>query len=182
VRIAPEASQADGVEALIKNDSSRALSWWVSVIRSRAVDRFGSHEVPRSWDQPSSASFSVNYHRGSAWNFNVSGQIHTGWPTTGVTAFFTDPARTNVGARLGERNEERYATYRRFDFRAMRSVPTRHGTFSSWVDVMNVLNHVNDCCGDSLDFNGNRATGVITVTKRSTGIGWLPSFGVAWEF
>src|SRR5262249_3714502 len=93
VRVAAERGRANGVELLLKDESSRPFSWWLSVARSRAVDRFGNQEVPRSWDQPHAAAFNTNYRLGTDWNFNLGGLFHTGWPTTRVAAFY-DASRT----------------------------------------------------------------------------------------
>jgi hypothetical protein len=183
IRIAPDASSASGVELLVKDDSARALSWWVSLVHSKVTDRIGGANVSRSFDQPDAASFSINYRRSAIWNFNVSGQIHTGWPTTSITAgFVPNTNRTFIEAKLGGYNQSRFRTYQRLDVRAMRSVQMSHGTFSSWLDVQNLLNHKNPCCGETLHFIGNQSTGIVQVLRNPSQIGWLPSFGIAWEF
>jgi len=182
VRIAPQSSDAHGIELMLKDDGARPLSWWVSLTRSSVTDRIGSADVPRAWDQPTVAGFSVNYHLAPAWNFNVTGQVRSGSPTTEIFPFFTDSSREFINARLGPINAIRVGPYRRFDVRAMRSVATRRGTFSFWIDVTNMFNRINPCCGENLNFIGNSTTGVVTVQRAPAGIGWLPSFGVAWEF
>ncbi|HYU25876.1 MAG TPA: TonB-dependent receptor, partial [Thermoanaerobaculia bacterium] len=119
IRVAPDAAESRGVELSIKDDSRRALTWWASVVRSSAVDRFAGHDVPRNWDQPFAASFVVNY-RVAAWNVNVAGLMHSGWPTTGVTASVVRDGNTvSILPRLGERNRERLPDYMRFDLRVM---------------------------------------------------------------
>ena len=182
VRIAPDSASAHGVELLIKSDASRAFSWWVSLAHSSAVDHFGEQEVPRRWDQPEAATFTLNYRHGAHWNFNFGGQIHSGWPTTAVTATTTRNGNlTTVEAHLGERNGDRFPTYQRWDVRTMYARPIGRGTFSAWIDVANVLNRPNLCC--SVDFNFSPgANGTVDVTRNGSELGWLPSFGVAWEF
>ena len=183
VRIAPESAAARGVELLIKDESSRPFTWWLSVARSRATDRIEGQDVPRSWDQPHVVSFNTNYRR-SNWNFNLAGLFHSGWPTTAILASYqpAPPSGIPVTLSLGPRNGERLRPYRRVDTRVMYSRPLSRGTFRSWLEVTNALDHPNPCCigGFSLFVDPSQQT--VAVRPDSTGLGWLPSFGVAWEF
>jgi len=181
VRVAPESSDARGVEMLVKSDSSRPFTWWLSLTQSTSVDRIASKSVPRSWDQPRATTFSTNYKVSAAWNFNVSGLLHTGWPTTDVIGTF-DPKTRLVDAAIGERNQIRFPLYQRYDVRAMYSLALSHGTFSSWIDVGNATNQTQLCCGESFSFDVDTRTNAVTVTRNRSGVGWIPSFGIGWEF
>lgn len=181
VRVAPESSEARGVELLVKSDAGRAFAWWASFTHSKSIDRFPFGDVPRSWDQPESATFSVNYKLSDAWNFNVSGQIHSGWPITDVTAAY-DPKSGVLTEHTGPRNGIRLPLYQRYDVRAMYRRALSRGTFSSWIDVGNATNQTQLCCGEQFAFFINTQTGVVTVKRDRSGIGWLPSFGIGWEF
>ena len=184
LRIAPDSSRASGVEVVLKDESGRPFSWWVSVAHSKAVDRFGAIEAPRSWDQPDAVSFDLNYHRGSRWNFNFAGSFHSGWPTTPVTGVFDENAKPYpIRFEMGARNSAHLATYRRFDGRIMRSVAFSRGLFRSWFEITNVFNHPNECCVSQYSFSIDPSRKAASVqTNRSSGLGWLPSFGIAWEF
>ena len=70
----------------------------------------------------------------------------------------------------------------RLDTRITRSVTLAHGTFRSWLEITNVLNHRNVCCVEGFSFIVNPQQRAVDVREDHTGIGWLPSFGLAWEF
>jgi hypothetical protein len=183
VRIAPDSSGASGIELLLKDESARPFTWWVSVARSKVVDRFGSEEQPRSWDQPNAASFHVNYHRGSTWNFNFGGTIHSGWPTTEIKGVY-DPngSPSQIVIEAGERNHERLPTYRRVDARVMRSSAFSRGVFRSWIEVTNLLNRRNAASIGGFDINVDPSQRTVQIQPTRSALGWLPSFGFAWEF
>lgn len=179
VRVAPDRARANGVELLLKDDSSRRLTWWVSVAHSTAVEDFGGAEVPRSSNQPNVFSFDLNYRRGSTWNFNAAGLFHNGWPTTRVIGTYNLQQLTLA---LGPRNGDRLSAYQRLDVRVMRNAVFSRGVFRSWLEVTNVLNHQNPCCLGGFNVDIDTATRSVAITPQNRGIGWLPSFGVAWEF
>ena len=181
VRVAPESAAARGVELLIKDESSRPFTWWLSVARSKATDRIDGEDVPRSWDQPHVFSFNTNYRR-SNWNFNLAGLFHAGWPTTAIVAAYTPGPDIPVTLSLGPRNRERLPAYRRLDARVMYGRPFSRGLFRSWLEVTNALNHPNPCCIGGFSLFIDPAQRSVAVRPDSSGLGWLPSFGIAWEF
>jgi len=162
-----------------KDEGEGKVSWWASFARSSAVDMIGGRDVPRSWDQPNAASFSVNYHRSATWNFNVAGLYHSGWPTTPLNASVVG---STIEPVLGERNAARLSAFSRLDTRISRSTTFSHGTFRSWIEVTNLLNHHNVCCVQDFSFVVNQGQRTVDVRESNTGVGRLPSFGVAWEF
>jgi len=184
VRVAPGKSRAQGLEIVAKKDQiDGKLSWWMSVAKASAKDTIDGREVPRSWDQPTAASFSVNYRQSEVWNFNLSGLYHSGWPTTSLAAhvrpvqggFFIEPD-------LGVRNGERLSSFHRIDTRISRSMKLRHGTFRSWLEITNVFNRHNVCCVEGFSFIVDQGQRLVDVRGNNTGLGRLPSFGIAWEF
>ena len=184
VRVAPGQSRAHGVEVMAKKDEGEGrLSWWLSVTRSAATDRIDGRDVPRSWDQPNAASFSVNYRKSDVWNFNVSGLYHSGWPTTVLSARYIPRGDGfSVEPDLGVRNAARLPAFSRIDTRISRSVTLAHGTFRSWLEVTNLANHHNVCCTEGFSFFVDQGQRVVDVRGHNTGVGRLPSFGIAWEF
>jgi outer membrane receptor protein involved in Fe transport len=183
IRLQPESARATGVELMLKDESGRPFSWWVSVVRSRVTDRFANEEAPRSWDQPLAFGFNTNYQPRSHWNFNLGGFYHTGWPTTELRAAY-DPTQTPfpLTITLGPRNRQRLPAYQRLDARVMRSASFSRGTFRSWLEVTNVFNRENPCCIAGFTFNIDGSRRTVDITPNHNGLGWLPSFGVAWEF
>jgi outer membrane cobalamin receptor len=184
IRIAPQSSRAHGVEIVAKKDDGAApLSWFLSIARAKVTDRIDGRDVPRSWDQPNALSFSANYRKSQVWSFNVSGLYHSGWPTTPLSARYVPlPGGFLVEPDLGARNTGRLPGFARLDTRISRSVSLSHGTFSAWLEVTNLLNHRNVCCVQGFTFYVDQGQRVVDVRGNNTGVGRLPSFGVAWEF
>jgi TonB dependent receptor/TonB-dependent Receptor Plug Domain len=175
VRIAPRAGRARGAEILLRTDATRALSAWLSYSHANVTDDFGGDDVPRAWDQRHASTFSVNYRRGNAWNFNVAGTWHSGWPTTPVVAQLVNGS---VVSAIGRRSSERLPAYRRVDFRATRSF--RRIDF--FVELFNVLNQSNVTRVDFFryDVSPNGTVTSIPVTESILGV--VPSFGITWRF
>jgi hypothetical protein len=179
VRIDAQSGRARGAELLLRLDSRRPVSGFLSYSRAEVTDRIDGRDVPRAWDQPDALAFSVNYKRGAAWNFNVAGTFHTGWPTTPVTAAFVDGS---LQSEAGPLNSQRLPSYRRVDLRISRNVPAGRGAVSLFVELFNVLSQENVVRVNSFDFSVDR-DGVIDVTPRYESLfGILPSFGVTWQF
>jgi hypothetical protein len=175
VRIAPDSSHARGAEVLVRSDSSKPVSAWISYSLASVTDEIEGRDVPRAWDQRHAAAFSLNVRRGKAWNFNLAGTWHSGWPTTPVVAHLESG---HVVSRAGERSSERLPAYSRLDLRATRSF--RHIDF--FVELFNVLNRANVARVDSFSFTTS-ANGTVTtrpVTEAIVGV--IPSFGVTYRF
>src|SRR5207253_3354169 len=118
IRVTPESGHARGAELLLRTDSKRPLSAWMSYTLARVTDTIDGREVARDWDQRHALTFSVNYQRGAKWNFNLAGTWHSGWPTTPVVARIEG---NQLVSELGPRASTRLADYQRLDFRASRT-------------------------------------------------------------
>lgn len=174
VRIAPERASAHGAEILLRRDNGGPVSGWISYAHATVEDRLGGADVPRSWDQRDSVTFSVNYRR-ERWNFNVAGTWHSGWPTTPVVARVENG---RIVSDLGPLNSTRLPTYRRVDFRASRHA----GSLGVFLELFNVLNFTNAHRVSSFTFDV-QPDGTVRTTAASEAIfGVVPSFGVTWRF
>ena len=82
VRIEPDEAQMRGVEFSIALERE---SWrgWSAVSVARALDEFGTGEVPRSWDQRLAWTSGIDWHRGQ-WRVGGTATIRSGWPITPV--------------------------------------------------------------------------------------------------
>lgn len=175
VRIAPERGRARGAELLLRSDASRAVSGWMSYSLANVTDEVAGEDVARAWDQRHAMTFSVNYRRGAAWNFNVAGTWHTGWPTTPIVARLQNGS---IRSFVGERSAEHLPAYRRLDFRASRSFRR----IDLFLELFNVLNQSNATRVDTFDFRVD-ANGTVTPLRITESvIGVLPSFGVTYRF
>lgn len=175
VRIAPRGGRARGTELLLRSDATRPVSAWLSYSRANVTDDFGDGEIPRAWDQRHASTFSVNYRRGDAWNFNVAGTWHSGWPTTPVVARFVNG---NVVSTIGQRSSARLPSYRRVDLRATRSF--RRIDF--FLELFNVLNQSNVTRVDYFRFDVASDGTVASTPITESILGIIPSFGVTWRF
>ena len=174
VRIAPESASARGLEILVRGDGGGPISGWISYARSAVRDRLDGVDVPRSWDQRDSVSFSVNCRR-KRWNFNVAGTWHTGWPTTPIVARLENG---RIVSDLGPLNSDRLPTYRRVDFRVSRD----SGSFGLFLDLFNVLNFSNAHRVQSFTFDVQPDGTVRTTANTEAIFGVVPSFGATWRF
>ena len=184
ILVAPERSEAAGVEVTLRRGGSHPLTWWLSYAWSKAEDRIDGEWVPRSWDQPHAVNFSLNYRPNERWNLNLSGAFHTGWPTTGITGEirYDDNGNVYLIPHLGQRNDERLPYYLRIDSRLSRDVRLRHGNCSIFFEVMNLLNRENLSRPESFSFR-NRPDGTVDVIVEWEG--WtpiIPSLGIRWTF
>lgn len=179
VRIDAESARAQGAELLVRVEPPQSqVSGWISYSRSKVTDRVGDRDIPRSWDQRHALNGSVNYRIGSAWNFNVAGTYHTGWPITLVSATLQG---NRIAPKIDMLNGARLPGYRRVDFRVSRNVPAGRGTFTFFAEVFNALNQSNVVRVNRFDFFVD--SGSVRVEPRYESLfRALPSFGVTWHF
>ncbi len=183
IRVAPDSGHARGAELLVRSDAAQPLSAWISYtlarVTDRVTDREGGRDVPRDWDQRHAMTFSVNYHHGPKWNFNLAGTWHSGWPTTPVLAHVENTQEgTQLFTELGPRASTRLPDYQRLDFRASRTA----GAFSFFVELFNLLGRENVTRVNTFTFRQDTSGAVTAVPVTESVIGILPSFGVTWRF
>jgi hypothetical protein len=184
ILIAPERAEARGVEVTLHRASGRRWSWWVSYAYSAAEDELGGEWVPRAWDQPHAANFSITWRPHEHWSFNLSGAFHTGWPTTAVHGKLLHYPDGSLGVYpyLGPRNGERLDDYLRLDLRAGREFALRSGVLSIYLEVMNLLNRENLARPESYSFVLRPDGTLETVTEYEGSLPIIPALGVRWTF
>lgn len=184
ILVDPDRSAVKGVEVTLSSGGGGRLSWWLSYAYARAEDGIAGEWVPRSWDQPHTVGFSVNWRRADAWDVNLAGVYHTGWPTTAVLAETREASDGTpyVHAALGPRNRERYKDYLRLDLRASGDLPVRRGSLRLYVDVVNLLGRENVPRLTDLSYTV-AADGTPHVEEtRESYLGSLLNVGVHWTF
>lgn len=202
-RLAPESSEAYGLEVLLKGKAGSRVNWWASYAYARTTDRIEGRDVPRRIDQPHTFNFDVNYRLGEHWNLNMAWRYHTGWPITGVTGRLADidmddgdeddegdgegefegDEEREVVAVFGPINGERLPSYHRLDLRASREWQLRRGTLGFFLEVQNVYDRGN-VSGFEFDFEFAEIQEGEFEFQEVEEIwgGILPSFGITWEF
>jgi outer membrane receptor protein involved in Fe transport len=137
VRVAPSASEANGLELRIKLPLDDRLTGWGTFAWSRVADDFrGGDDTRRSWDQPLSATAGLSWTHSRA-TFSALGGWHRGWPRTPLSL---DPLR------LGSRNTDRWRDFYSLDLRGSWIWQLPHGDLSVVLDVTNSTNRDNECC------------------------------------
>ncbi|MBS0365373.1 MAG: TonB-dependent receptor [Proteobacteria bacterium] len=173
VRIAPGSALSQGIEAsgwLALNPELRLSGFYVL---SRASDRIGGRNVPRSWDQTHAARLGLDWHHRST-EVALQATWHTGWPVTPIQ-FQAGPP---VSAVLAARNSARRGAFVSLDLRLSHAIPLgAAGSLVLSLDATNLTDARNACC-TALE-PGSLATGSL-----GTGF-WLPrlvNVGATWVF
>jgi len=184
VIVAPEEARLRGIEVLVGNDDAGPLDWWISYGWSVAEDLLDEGWQSRSWDQTHTGKLLVGRRWGERWFASLSGTLHTGWPTTPVSATSTTLPDGSIEFEpvIGERNADRFPTYGRLDAKLRRSFALGRGRLSLTLEVINLTDRQNPCCVDDLLFEP-REDGTVEVQREfSYWLGRTPSFSVRWEF
>ena len=184
VQVAATSGRAEGVELLLRGHGGGPLAWSLAYTLASASDEVDGRRVPRSWDQRHALVANAELRLGPAWRLSLGAVVHSGWPTTPVSATVVtgaDGGRREVLA-VGERNSRRNPVYERLDLRAVRGVSLRAGELDLVLEVTNLFNRGNVCCVDTFRIE-QLPDGDVAVHRRD--VDWLPrvpSFGVAWRF
>jgi hypothetical protein len=179
LRLAPSSGSARGAEILLRKESGGPFSAWVSYARASVTDRIDDRDVPRGWDQRDSATVNLSYRIGSAWNFDMAGVYHSGWPTTSIGGVFVNGVLHTV---IGPLNANRLPSYRRVDVRASRHVATSYGSFSLFVELFNALNFSNVTRTGGVNFSLDKDNNIVSRPLTESILGIVPSFGLTWSF
>jgi hypothetical protein len=184
IEVAPGRAEARGLEVVFKGGASRRWSWWLGCALAGVEDRIEGDWVPRSWDQRFAASLNLTWFPGRNWTISLAGLYHTGWPTTdaSVTAVTLPDGSWTVVSEIGERNAARTPSYRRVDLRVSRLVPLTRGSFSFFIEIMNLLDHENVRIDNAYRFTsiGDGLYGLSSGDEA-----WIPFFptvGFTWTF
>jgi outer membrane cobalamin receptor len=172
VRVQPDESQMRGIEFSL---SLERESWrgWTSMSVARALDEFGSDEVPRSWDQRLAWNSGFDWHRGQ-WRIGGAASLRSGWPITPV-------GQTIEGdVYLGSRNSDRMPSFASLDFRVEYRRPLALGSLTVALEVSNATNRRNQCCLD-VEVEDIDTPEESIVVERQFWPRLLPSLSIEWE-
>ncbi|HEU4779436.1 MAG TPA: TonB-dependent receptor, partial [Steroidobacteraceae bacterium] len=172
VRVAPDEAEMRGVELSIALERE---SWrgWSSVSVARALDEFGTDEVPRSWDQRLAWTSGIDWRRGQ-WRVGGAATIRSGWPITPI-GYDTDG-----DAILGSRNADRLPAFATLDFRVEYRRPLAVGSLAVALEVSNVTNRRNQCCLD-VEVEDIDTPEESIVAEKMYWPRLLPSLSIEWE-
>jgi len=185
-RVAPERSEAYGIEFFLRGTLGRHFEWWMSYAYARVEDLIDGRDVPRRIDQPHTFNFDLNYNAGRHWRLNLAWRYHSGWPTTAIMGGLEENEEGEVEfvPVFGPINAERLPPYHRLDLRASREWQKKKGVLGFYLEIQNVYDREN-IAGFDVDFEFKvRPDGGIDVVPEEEEIwgGILPSFGITWDF
>jgi outer membrane receptor protein involved in Fe transport len=194
VRIAPERSTAEGVEALLRGSAGARFDWWLAYAWARAEDRLGGARVPRALDQRHTLTLDLDLRLPAQWNLNLAWRYHSGWPTTPVAALdlpdpegpddpddpedlTAAPAAPPAVAVFGPLYSDRLPTYHRLDLRASRGWRVGRGRLTFFLDAQNLYDRRN-LAGFDLVLDEDEGT---VHLEGEHWPGFFPSLGIIWE-
>jgi hypothetical protein len=182
IRIAPTSSRARGVELLFQGHATRDLDWIWSYSYAEVFDHLEGERVPRGIDQPHTIALALRYRTPWHWQLDLTAEVHTGWPTTAVTARSVDG---EIVPELGPLYGERLPDYRRLDLRASRAWQAWGGELSFFVSLQNLTDEEN-VRGYAVRFeevpSEGGPSGVRTVLEPEHWGGILPNLGLRFRF
>jgi outer membrane cobalamin receptor len=187
ILIAPESSNARGLEIFASRRGVGSFNWWGSYTWSEVTDRIDGRDIPRSYDQTHAVSLSGTYPISPKWTITGLFNYHTGWPTTAVSgrAVVGPEGAVEIEPVLGDLRAERLDDYHRLDVRVSRFVEFASGnSLEFFLDVQNVYAREN-IAGFLVDDRNfallpSGEVEYVEITEESFPV--VPSFGVGFSF
>jgi len=146
IKIAPLASQSDGLELSAKRPIGFHLNMWATYTVSKAFDELPSGNIPRSWDQRQALNLGTSWQTPSNTASILVGW-HSGWPRTGLRAIAATSTSPTM-LLLGTGNQQNWGNYLSVDLHLAHSLSTPVGELSLWIDALDATNRNNDCCSE----------------------------------
>lgn len=184
IRIAPDGGLSSGIEILLRSAERGPLSWWLTYTYSSIEEDIDGRKVPRAVDQPHALRADLNYRTESGWNFNAAWLYHTGRPTTSLSGRAVPGAEgsTIVEPVFGPYNGERLSAYHRLDARVSRAWKLPLGQLDAYFDLQNLYDRQNVRGFDRFAFELEPDGNVRVYSDEVSWGGFLPSFGIRWQF
>ncbi len=184
IRVAPDRGLVRGFEIVLKGSTSPSLSWWASYVLARAEDQIDGVWEPRSWDQRHALTAGLNLTLPRNWSFSLAGLYHSGWPTTELfgEVVVDEEGEQEVETSAGTRNASSYPPYARFDLRLSKLLPTNHGEFKIYLEIINLTNRKNICCTEDFEFEIEDDLAVTVIPEYRNWAPFIPTLGFGWRF
>lgn len=144
--IAPLGAESDGIELSARQSIGSHLTLWGTYTLSQALDELPGGDVPRSWDQRHALNLGVAWKTPRTMASLLVGW-HSGWPGTPIDLVAATPGSAPY-LLLGPENSLRWGGYLSLDAHLSRSLFTRLGEVSVWLEITNAANRSNNCCAE----------------------------------
>lgn len=182
VLVAPDRTEARGLEITVKGQVRKAWSWWGSYALATVDDRIAGQWVPRCWDQRHTLNLATSWEAGRTWSLSLAWQYHSGWPATPITERWVQGENGwEVEYTVGARNSSRHASYQRLDLRATHSVAVRSGKLRLFFEITNVFNTNNPRIETLHTYRRQPYVGVARYDSDEAWVPFLPVLGLVWE-
>ncbi len=187
VRIAPDRTRAEGVELFLGGAAGPKIDYFLTYTWSRVEDQIATVWTPRAVDQPHALGADVFFRDVRGWELAAAARIHTGWPTTELTARLEEgpDGEEAVVPVLGPLRGERLRNYFRVDLRASRvwelGGRRDRGELELAIEVRNATNSTLER-GAELEFELPPSGGVRVERTPKTWFGPLPNLTLRWRF
>ncbi|MEE9465182.1 MAG: TonB-dependent receptor [Candidatus Neomarinimicrobiota bacterium] len=184
-----------GIELYLKYDQGGRFTWWATyaianfsenvknVVFRDSVYTQGFTTHPNVYDQRHTFYLDLNYRTATHWYVNLAGQFHSGLPYFDLGEFLeiTTDGTVVLGDDFSQYNRDNYDPYSRVDIRINREFRTSKGTFTAYLQVINLFNKKNLRTiefDDYIDYYGE--TQIVETAEY-----WfprLPLIGITWEW
>ena len=140
-RVAPDSSQAYGVETTLRWQPAERWAGWVAYSWTESEDRFAGGAVPRTWDQRNAVNAGLSWTR-RPWQLSGTLQARSGWRRNALRL-----VDENTGElELLPRNGLSYPRQISVDLRATWTRPLRASALHFYADIGNAGNRQTPCC------------------------------------
>lgn len=146
VLIAPRGAESNGIELSARQPIGPHLTLWSTYTLSQTLDELSGGDVTRSWDQRHAANLGMAWKSPHATASLLLGW-HSGWPRTPISLIAATP-NSPADLQLGPYNALRWGGYLSLDAYLSRSLFTRVGEVSLWLEISNATNRGNECCAE----------------------------------
>lgn len=172
VRIAPEDSEASGIEFTLSGDFKK-YSWDFSYTFSDIFDEINDEHIPRSWDQHSTVKLKfhtlLDFYKIKDWKLDIFAAYSTGWARTELI-------HTDDHYLIAPRNSSRYDEGLQLDFKLSKDIRLKNGLLSISVNAVNLFNLNSPCCTDY------QLTDGLLVSKQKKLAPFIPNIGLVYRW
>jgi TonB family protein len=133
-----------GAELLLRAQIAPDFFGWIAYTLERSLRTDpGGAERPSDYDQPSILTVLASYKLGAGWTLGARFRLVSGAPDTPVTGSIFDTASDAFVPLYGRTNSSRLAAFHQLDVRVDKTWTFDTWTLSTYLDVQNIYNHLN---------------------------------------
>lgn len=194
IRVDLNGKTAKGIDIYLNKDTGGKLNWWLSYSLSKVEDDIENFyfvdedvlwnynkKIAYPFEQRHTVYFDVNYRPSSKWQFNMAWQYHTGWNYTDVRLeSYNDNGTEIFYIQANEPWSSQHSPYNRLDLRVNKIIPTKKGTITAFIEIINLLGkkNVRNYEYSTYSINGN----IYLNRDQENWFSRMPAFGIVYNF